>query len=87
MFAGGESNMLKKVYGNMNDMSGFDQRQRLTDLSPAAHGASRIRPDSSGQRIMSGDPRLRGLENIYLAKFNKNVAGQSQKNINLKKPF
>jgi hypothetical protein len=41
---------------------------------------ARIKPE----RVSSGDPRLKGLESIYMNKFNK--VG-SQKNIGLKKPF
>jgi len=40
---------------------------------------ARIKPD----RVNSGDPRLKGLESIYM---NKNKVG-SQKNLGLKKPF
>jgi hypothetical protein len=43
------------------------------------------RPESSKNRVLSGDPRLRGLESIYLNKFNKNIG--SHKNLGLKRPF
>lgn len=68
-----ESSSLKKVYGNSKAMVA-PLRQ---STSP---GMARIRPE----RTNSGDARLKGLESIYMNKFNK--VG-SQKNIGLKKPF
>lgn len=65
-----ESSSLKKVYGNT----------KLPPRLSTSPGMARIKPE----RINSGDPRLKGLEKIYMNKTNK--VG-SQTNIGLKKPF
>ena len=79
------TNQIRKVYGNQNEIQGLDIRKdgRRTDLSPSNN--LRARPESSKNRVYSGDPRLRGLESIYLNKFNKNIG--SQKSLGLKRPF
>ena len=65
-----ESSSLKKVYGNT----------KIPPRQSTSPGMARIKPD----RVNSGDPRLKGLESIYM---NKNNKVGSQKNIGLKKPF
>ena len=55
---------------------------RRDQHSPGLGGM--IRLESSSIRLTSGDPRLKGLESIYLSKFSK--VG-SKKDIALKKPF
>jgi hypothetical protein len=64
-----DSSSLKKVYGNSKPM--VPPRQ---STSP---GMARIRPE----RVNSGNPRIKGLESIYMTKMG------SQKNVGLKKPF
>lgn len=63
---------LRKVYGTIR-----------ADQSPK-RATSKGRGDAQGARLFSADPRLRGLENIYLTKFSH--VG-SQRNVGLKKPF
>lgn len=78
-----DGNQLRKVYGNINEISGLEQKKKRQNLSPH-QASSGARPESSQSRLASGEPRLRGLESIYLNKFGKQG---SQKNIGLKKPL
>ena len=41
-----DGNQLRKVYGNINDISGFEQKKKRTNLSPN-QSSSGIRPESS----------------------------------------
>lgn len=74
---------LRKVYGNLHDIAGFVERESQHKRSQGAspgHSPSRQtlpRPDSSGvHRITSDDPRLKGLETIYLQQFGKHGSSQ-----------
>lgn len=58
---------LERVYGHANERSARGSPSRPQSKSR----------DNQGARLFSADPRLRGLESIYLTKFNH----QSQKNM------
>jgi hypothetical protein len=77
-----EGSQLRTAYGGTK-IPAREPRPRREDSSPSL-GPGRVRPESSSNRLTSGDPRLKGLESIYLSKYSK--VG-SQKNIGLKKPF
>lgn len=86
-----DADQLKMAYGGTKIISQepkqyrrvgpeFMAYSREDSQSPGLGG--RMRPESSGMKLTSGDPRLKGLESIYLSKFSK--VG-SQKNIAIKK--
>lgn len=58
---GNKRDQLQRVYGNLGDISGFEQIARRSGASPIRHVAM-----AAPKRGSSGDPRLRGLENIYM---------------------
>jgi hypothetical protein len=80
--------MLNKAYGGTK-IPPQETRPRRDGGSPSSHGASRLRPESSGNRLTSGDARLKGIASVYSQKFPK-VGSQKTigvRYIGVKKPF
>lgn len=62
----------------------IERNQTVRNRNQVVTGNKRLRKESSGNRIQSGDPRLKGLESIYLNKFGSSA---SQKNFKINRNF